>query len=186
MQTCHDCLCGPARGERGFSIPRRRFVKLATLAAGAGLFASYLPRFAFAGEAQALMLSCMDYRFVDPMVAFMNKKGLEGEYDHVVLAGASLGVVSKKFAAWHETFWEHLDVAMKLHHVHEVVVIDHLDCGAYKLAFGDAIVGSKEVEMPAHAKTIQSFAALVRKHHPDLSIEAYVMALDGTAEQVAV
>ena len=185
MRTCHDGLCRVGAKD-DYAIPRRSFVKLASLAAGAGLIAGYLPRFAFAGEAQALMLSCMDYRFVDPMAAFMNSKGLDGKYDHVVLAGASLGVVSKKFAAWHDTFWQHLDVAIKLHGVHEVVVIDHLDCGAYKLAFGDDIVASKEVEMPAHTKTIQSFAALVRKHHPDLAIEGYVMGLDGTAEQVGL
>ena len=128
----------------------------------------------------------MDYRFVDPMAAFMKGKGLDGKYDHVVLAGASLGVMSKKFAAWHDTFWQHLDVTIKLHGGHEVVVIDHLDCDAYKLAFGDDIVASKDAEMLAHAKTIQSFATLVRKHHPDLAIEGYVMALDGTAEQVAL
>lgn len=186
MQTCADGLCRmkPAGGRT--AIGRRGFVKLAALAGGAGLFAGTLPRFAFAGEAQALMLSCMDYRFVDPMVAFMNGKGLDGKYDHVVLAGASLGVVSKTFAAWHDTFWQHLDVAIKLHGAHEVVVIDHLDCGAYKLAFGDSIVASKEVEMPAHVRTIRSFAALVRKHRANLAIEAYVMALDGTAERVEV
>lgn len=185
MRTCHDGLCGLA-GEEDYWIPRRSFVKLVSLAAGTGLLAGYLPRVALAGDAQALMLSCMDYRFVDPMAAFMNGKGLDGKYDHVVLAGASLGVVSKKFAAWHDTFWQHLDVAIQLHRVHEVVVIDHLDCGAYKLAFGDNIVASKDVEMPAHSKTIRSFAALVRKHHPDLAIEGYVMALDGTAEQVTL
>ena len=146
-----------------------------------------MPNLAFAdGTAEALMLSCMDYRFVDPQAKFMNGKGLDGEYDHVVLAGASLGVVSKKFGKWHDVFWEHLDVAIKLHKVHQVIVIDHRDCGAYKLALGEAAVGTPEKELAAHTATIHTFAKLVAKHHPDLPVEGYLMALDGTAEQIAL
>jgi carbonic anhydrase len=171
--------------RHGFETDRRGFVKLATLAAGVGLFAAYAPRLAFGGEAQALMLSCMDYRMVDPMAAFMNKKGLDGKYDHVVLAGASLGVVSDKFKDWHETFWEHLKVSIDLHKVHEVIVIDHRDCGAYKLALGAEAVATAESETAAHAKTLRSFASLVRSRHADLGVEAYLMALDGTAEQIS-
>lgn len=187
MPCCHDVLETIRAAPVLHPVGRRSFVKLAAVATGVGLFASWAPRLAFAGEAQALMLSCMDYRVVDPMVNFMSAKGLDGQYDHVVLAGASLGVVSKRFAGWHETFWEHLDVAIKLHHVHEVIVIDHRDCGAYKLAFGEDKVSTPEGETEAHTKTMQSFGKLVRKHHPDLtSIEAYLMALDGTAEKIDV
>ena len=105
------------------------------------------------------MLSCMDYRLVDDFVYFMAQQGLHDGYDHVVLAGASLGVMSEKFAAWHETFWTHLDVAIQLHHVEEVVVLDHRDCGAYRLALGAEAVDTPEKETAAHADTIRRFAA---------------------------
>jgi len=71
---------------------RRGFVKLAAVTARAGLVAGWMPSWAFAsGTAEALMLSCIDYRFVDPQAKFMSGKGLDGEYAHVVLAGASPG-----------------------------------------------------------------------------------------------
>jgi len=182
--SCHDAYCH-AFHEGPAPLGRRGFVKLAALTAGAGLAASWIPNWAFAsGTAEAIMLSCMDYRMVDPQAKFMSGKGLDGEYDHVVLAGASLGVVSKKFGKWHDVFWEHLDVAIKLHKVHQVIVIDHQDCGAYKLALGDDAVDTPEKELAAHTATIQTFAKLVEKHHPNLPVEGYFMALDGTAEPI--
>ncbi len=186
MRSCHDILGAvPARGE-ALALDRRGFVKLATLAAGVGLFACWAPRLAFGGEAEAILLSCMDYRVIEHMAAFMKTKGLEGKYDQVVLAGASLGVVSDKFESWHDVFWEHLDIAIKLHKVHELIVIDHRDCGAYKLALGEAAVAAPGDETAAHAATLRSFAKLVRDRSPSLPVEAYLMALDGATDKIAV
>lgn len=132
------------------------------------------------------MLSCMDYRLVDDLVTYMEGKHMHDEYDHVVLAGASLGVVSEKFADWHKTFWQHLDVAIKLHHIEEVIVIDHRDCGAYKLALGADAVDTPEKETAAHAKSIQDFARQVSEKHKELKVYGYLMALDGKAEEIKI
>lgn len=182
MPCCHHL----PRSPRGVSeIDRRGFVKLATLAAGVGVVAAWAPGLAFAGEADALLLTCIDYRMLDPMAAFMKKKGLDGKYDQVILAGASLGVVSDKFKDWHETFWQHLDVAIELHKIHEVIVIDHRDCGAYRIALGPEVDATPEAETEAHAETLRAFGKLVRARHPELGLQAYLMALDGTALRIA-
>ena len=78
----------------------------------------------------------MDYRLVDDLVKFMDGKGMTNKYDHVILAGASAGAMHGKFAAWHETFWSHLAVAIDLHKTHKVMIIDRRNCGAYKIALG--------------------------------------------------
>lgn len=168
------------------AMARRDFIKLAALGAGAALFMSVAPKARAGGHAKALLLSCMDYRLVDDLVVFMNGKGLKDDYDHVVLAGASLGVMSDTFADWHKTFWEHLDVAIKLHHVEEVVVIDHRDCGAYKIALGADAVATPEQETAVHTATLAAFAAEVHGRHPDLKVETFLMSLDGSVEPVAV
>lgn len=180
MCDCHARFAG--RGAMG----RREFITLATLGAGVALTMATAPSVYAAGHAKALMLSCMDYRLVDDLVTFMNGKGLKDDYDHVVLAGASLGVVSETFADWHKTFWEHLDVAIELHHVEEVVVIDHRDCGAYKIALGEDAVSTPAKETEAHTRSLADFARQVHEHHPDLKVEAYLMSLDGHTEPVAV
>lgn len=182
---CEKKSCGALAVSRA-EMGRRDFIKIAAIGAGAALLMSVAPKARAGGHAKALLLSCMDYRLVDDLVAFMNAKGLKDNYDHVVLAGASLGVVSDKFADWHDTFWEHLDVAIKLHHVEEVIVIDHRDCGAYKLALGADAVSTPETESAAHAGSLAAFAAQVHDRHPDLEVETFLMSLDGKVEAVAV
>lgn len=175
---CKTCSSGEEDGGLG----RRRFLQIA--AAGAGLAAAAPQVAAASGKARALMLSCMDYRLVDDFVRFMEGHGMHDAYDHVVLAGASLGAMSDRFAAWRATFWAHLDVAIQLHHIEEVIVLDHRDCGAYKLALGEDAVDTPEKERMAHLDMMQSFAIAVKQRHPDLQVRGWLMALDGTTEAV--
>jgi carbonic anhydrase len=78
-------------------------------------------------EADVLLLTCMDFRFFLTIAELM--KGIK--YDHVVLAGAALGAVQCDKAYWGKTFFDHLGLAVKLHKVKNVFVMEHRDCGAY-------------------------------------------------------
>src|SRR3954447_3004778 len=40
-------------------------------------------------EAETLLLSCMDFRLIGAVAKYMEKNDKQGEYDYVVLAGAS-------------------------------------------------------------------------------------------------
>ena len=166
------------------NLVRRAFFRLAGVGAGMALLGPGAAK--AGGPAKALMLSCMDYRLVDDLVAMMDHNGLQDDYDHVVLAGASLGAVHEKFAGWQQTFWQHLDLARQLHGVEQVIVVDHRDCGAYRLALGDAAVDTTEKETQMHALAIGEFALRVKDRHPDLTVRGYLMALDGTAEEIAL
>jgi hypothetical protein len=88
------------------SQSRRRFLRFALLGGGVGLLASGWPRqtASAAGEVQALLLSCMDYRLVDKTGRYMAGRGLRNKYDHIILAGASLGALTEKYPAWNQTF----------------------------------------------------------------------------------
>ena len=87
-----------------------------------------------AGHAEALALTCIDYRLVDAAVKFYDETlHLEHEYDHVGLAGASLAAVSPKFPLSNAAFWNQLQIAKDLHHIKKVITLDHRDCGAYKV-----------------------------------------------------
>jgi hypothetical protein len=82
-------------------------------------------------EAEVLLLTCMDFRFFERIAKYMERKGLAGKYDHVTLAGAALGAVVDEKPCWHETFFDHLGLARKLHSIKGVIVLEHRDCGAY-------------------------------------------------------
>lgn len=164
---------------------RRRFLTTAALGGGAAFLSGFIPSVARArGSTEMLLLTCMDYRLVDSIPEYMNKRGLHGKYDHVVLAGASLGALTDKQPAWAETFWGHLDVAIKLHHVHRVMIMDHRDCGAYKVFLGEEAVKDEAAEFKSHVAQLYRLRGAVLVKHPHMEVELGLMALDGSVTQV--
>ncbi len=159
-------------------------MQLAALGAGASLLAlAGLPGMArAASKTEALLLSCMDFRLMDEVERYMTGRGLRNNYDHIVLAGASLGAITDKFPAWNQTFWEHLDVAIKLHHINRVIVMDHRDCGAYKVILGPEHAKDPKTERETHLKQLKTLEAKIGEKHPQLKVEMLLMALNGKAE----
>lgn len=187
MHHEHDHACSVKRVATGAAdaalAGRRRFVQLAALGAGASLMTVAGMRDArAAGNTEALLLSCMDFRLMDEVERYMTGRGLRNNYDHIVLAGASLGAITDKFPAWNQTFWEHLDVAIKLHHIHRVIVLDHRDCGAYKVVLGPEHAKDRKTERDAHAAQLDKLRGQIGAKHPQLKVETLLMSLDGTVE----
>ncbi len=161
-------------------IDRRSLAKLLAGATGAAA----LPGAAQAATVTALGITCIDYRLVDDEVAFFNSQHLQGDYDEVALAGASLAAVSDKFPSSNAAFWDHIGIAKSLHHIKKVIVVDHRDCGAFKVAFGKDYKGDHAGETAQHKTVMEQVKARLAKTHPDLASEFYIMGLDGKTERV--
>jgi len=161
-------------------IDRRSLAKLLAGATGAAA----LPGAAQAATVTALGITCIDYRLVDDGVAFFNSQHLQGDYDEVALAGASLAAVSDKFPSSNAAFWDHIGIAKTLHHIKKVIVVDHRDCGAFKVAFGKDYKGDHAGETAQHKTVMEQVKARLAKTHPDLASEFYIMGLDGKTERV--
>src|ERR1700752_737131 len=112
-------------------------------------------------EADVLLLTCMDFRFFLMISEIM--KGIK--YDHVVLAGAALGAVQKEKKYWGKTFFDHLGLAVKLHKVSNVFVMEHRNCGAYGPKGFGLLPDNPErkEERKVHLKQVKKLA----KHIPD-------------------
>jgi hypothetical protein len=172
---------------------RRRFIELAGTAGAAALVSTGLnlgltkvPTLFAAGGAgvEALVLSCMDFRLVNEVGFLLNEHGLVNKYDQVILAGATLGVATDKYPAWAETFWNHLDLAIKLHSIKRVIAVDHRDCGAYKLVFNKDYGKLPDEETQIHTKVMSDFRDLVRRKQPDIEVELLLMWLDGHVQPI--
>ncbi len=164
---------------------RRSALRAIALGGGAALLTS-LPPFAAlaAGHVDVLLLSCMDYRLMDELAAYMDGRGLKDGYDHVVLAGASLGALTDKRPDWGRTFFQHVDVAIQLHHTRKVIVIDHKDCGAYREFLGAAAVSTPARELEEHTHYLKRLRAVILKRHPTLEVELGLMDLDGKVQTI--
>ena len=94
-----------------------------------------------------MVLACIDPRMQVPVIA-TSAGGLIGKYSQFVIAGAAIGVVARAVQDWHKAFWENLAASIQLHKIKRVIAIDHRDCGAAKIAYGDDTAWS-----PRRAKT---------------------------------
>ncbi len=131
-------------------------------------------------QAEALVLSCMDYRLMPAIAAYLEAEGLAGNYDHVVIAGGALGVAVSENEAWQETFWQHLALAQQLHGIRRVILMDHRDCGACKILVGPDCAKDPDIEVASHMRAMEALADEIRTRAPELSVEVLFMDLDGS------
>ncbi len=134
---------------------------------------------------RALLLSCMDLRLLDEIVRELEPLQLTNRYDHVILAGASLGALTAKYPHWGETFRDHLGLARTLHHIKRVIILDHRDCGAYRMILGLKANAGLDREREVHLGQMQSLRRQVNRSHPDLAVELWLMDLDGSIEDLS-
>lgn len=171
---------------------RRRFLELAGAASAAAVIATGLnlgitkapSLFAAGGDVEALVLTCMDFRLVNEVGFLLNEHGLVNKYDQIIMAGATLGVATDKYPHWAQTFWDHLDLAIKLHSVKRVIAVDHRDCGAFKLVFGKDYGKLPDEETQIHTKVMTDFRDLVKKKQPNVEVELLLMWLDGHVQPI--
>ena len=176
----HGTACGCLRPPGAMS--RRGALGLFAAAA----VAAAIPRSAFAagGKYDSMLLNCIDPRFTTHSLDHMAGKGLRGKYSHFAIAGGPIGAVDPRFASWHAAFWENLDITVQLHQIGRVVALTHRDCGAAKLAFGDAAVATRQAETASHTKSLQAFKAELARRQPSLGAVLGIMNLDGSVDGV--
>jgi carbonic anhydrase len=123
---------------------------------------------------EVVLLSCMDFRYPHRIVETMDARGLRGKYDHLILAGASLGVLHA--TQWQKTFIDHLRFAVDKHGASQVVILDHRDCGAYKEFLGVTPADPAQ-EKAAHEKHARMAMDLIVKEIPSLKGNVYALLL---------
>ena len=162
---------------------RREFMRLA---GGAVLFSSIgmlsAGVQAASGNYEAMVLSCIDPRFQDMVNKKQASDGLSGKYSAFTIAGASIGVVAPAFKDWSKTFWENLGASIQLHNIKKVIAVNHRDCGAAKIAYGEAKVANPAAETETHKEALLEFRRQLKEKFPALGAQLGLMALDGTLE----
>ena len=132
-----------------------------------------------AHNAKALILTCMDFRLLDDVVTFMNKIGYNNNYDQFILAGGSLGFNQDVYNDWKKTLDKHINLALELHHIKEIIIIDHMKCGAYKIFYNKKDFTHDE-ELALHNENINKFKKYINTTYPKLKVKGFIMNLDGS------
>ncbi len=165
-------------------VGRRRFLglTLATVAVGA---APVDLANAASGHYEAMLLTCIDPRFVTAARGYMvGTKHWKDNYSQFSFAGAAIGAVAPKLEGWHQTFWDNLAITLQLHNIKNLVALDHRDCGAAELAYGKEAVATPKAETETHRKALAEFRAEVGKRHPQLHLITGLIAKNGKVEML--
>ena len=126
---------------------------------------------------KAMVLSCIDPRFQKPVYNYLKKKKLNGKFSAFTIAGAAVGVTHNKFKKWHKTFYDNLGTSIKLHKIGKLIVINHKDCGAAKIANGKkefSTVNEKKI----HKESFSKIKKQIKKKFPKLKVELNLISLD--------
>ncbi len=186
-----DCpCCAHLTGAPG-TTSRRQFLATGAAVVAGGLIGLMPGRASAAGgNYEAMLVNCIDPRFTTLSWQYMgllsgvDREKLGDNYSLFVMAGGPIGAVHPKFAPWHKTYWDNLEISVGLHHIKRVVALTHRDCGAAKLAFGADKVGDRDTETVSHAEALMAFRKEVNTRHPKLSVITGIMDLKGRVDLV--
>lgn len=149
--------------------------------------AAALPSFALAasGNYEAMVVGCIDPRLQEPVHRYTVKRHLTGKFSQFVIAGAAVGIVAEPFKDWQKAYWDNVSTSVKLHNIKKVIAIDHRDCGAAKIAYGEAKVANRQIETETHREAMGLFRKQMKERLPQLGVETGLMDLNGKIEMFA-
>ena len=132
---------------------------------------------------KAMVLSCIDPRFQPLVYNYLKKKKLTGKYSAFTIAGSAIGVTHDKFKKWHSVFIENLSTSIKLHKIEKLIVINHTDCGAAKIANGKKKFNSLN-EDKIHKVSFKKLKKIVKKKFPKLKIDLNLMSINKKIKKI--
>jgi carbonic anhydrase len=115
-------------------------------------------------KCDALVVCCIDFKFQKYIHTWLDKNFKNKTYDFVGFAGSTKDL---------STVLKQLDISVRLHHIKQVVLIHHEDCGAY----------GKESTPERHTKDLHKAKDIILKKYPHLQVDLYYLHLDGKFEK---
>jgi hypothetical protein len=124
----------------------------------------------------AIVLSCMDFRLRDNLACNLTHMGYKNNYDEFILAGASLGYNGLLDYNWQPCADAHIELSRELHEITEIILVDHMRCGAYKAKYG-SITAIEEYEH--HCDNLKSAAQTIQQKYPSFTVKKFILSIDG-------
>ncbi|MGE5392532.1 MAG: carbonic anhydrase [Candidatus Saccharibacteria bacterium] len=123
-------------------------------------------------KADAVALSCMDFRFREAVQNFIQNELNIHAFDLKTDGGGVKKLVEE--GPVRDWILSNFEIAFSLHGVDKVILINHQDCGAYG---GSKAFGQSEEEFRFHEEQLKQASSLVSARYPDKKVEAYLALL---------
>ncbi len=119
----------------------------------------------------AYVLSCADPAIKPTLTRTFDERFGSKGYFWIPELGGVKDIVSPKDPAYREHIFQKIHDAKKVHSFGLIVLVNHSDCGAYRLA-GNSFGDSREEET-FHAEELKKAEDLIRKEFPDVAVERH-------------
>lgn len=113
----------------------------------------------------------MDFRLQKAIDQWMSENNLAGDCDMISVAGAGKDIVVNPdgFVV------TQVDLSSKLHATKTVLLMNHMDCGAYG---GHAAFENLEAERAHHLSEMTKAAEIIKAKHPDMEVKMILANID--------
>ena len=118
----------------------------------------------------SIVVLCMDYRFWPETIKIFKEE--YGNCDLIGLAGSAKNLASPSNEANRITILENIDTSVKLHKAKRLVLINHIDCGAYG---GSKAFSSFDDELAFHTNELKKAKQIATDKFPELEVETVFM-----------
>lgn len=112
---------------------------------------------------KAIIITCIDFRIQTDINKWIKQHFKAKTFDRVAFGGGVKNL---------ETILSQIDIAIRLHHIKKVVVVNHEDCGAY----------GESGTLKKHAEDLKAARAKIKEVYPNLEVAAYYLHLNGNFE----
>ena len=130
-----------------------------------------------------LLITCMDFRFVPLTHAWMNQNGYQSDYNHVVYGGCALNLIHNRKPHWINTFYDHVTLSIKLHHITTIFLFHHQDCAAYKIHLNIENFEDPFKERHLHHTEMTQLKKDLLEKFPRLIIKCFFIESSGHVEE---
>lgn len=117
---------------------------------------------------KSLILHCIDFRFGEAIKKYLEDNHLMNNCDIVSLDGAAKNLVSPANTAYVDVVLRQIEISQKLHHISQVILMNHTDCDAYG---GRDAFASTDAEFKQHVEDMKKAKKVITDRFDGLEIK---------------
>lgn len=119
----------------------------------------------------AALVKCMDFRLTRDIHSWLEQKGLADDCDIISVAGASKDLIENPngFVA------TQISLSVQLHQIKKVLLLHHLDCGAYG---GSVACSDRSEELSKHKAEMKKAQVIINGRFPTLQVQPFIAVLE--------
>lgn len=114
-------------------------------------------------QCKNVVVICMDFRFRQDLQNLLGRAGFS-DFDLIALPGASKAIIDDESR---NIVFGAIDISAEKHHAKRIIVVDHIDCGAYG---GSGKFAGESEEKEFHAEQLKKAKEILKEKYPLLEV----------------